>query len=245
MRFYTLSACLLFSGVFSASISQGDGLMNSYIRNGENISPTTKGYLQNFVNTLNPNEIPFNQEDYTQIFAKLRNSQSLKNLLLDHVVDFDLDGLSIPPEESQKALITLSDQLKKAVTSRIKTAIHYRMSEPNPQAATERIRPILDRLAAVDDLEDKLYMQASTRLDSTPNLPETINLLIQWLPDVFENDVLSYLTFFFNEADTYKPEVAITLRKVFHRVQKEYDIFPQTYYEKLVEVTPIPTSYEG
>ncbi|KAJ9071196.1 hypothetical protein DSO57_1039441 [Entomophthora muscae] len=55
------------------------------------------------------------------------------------------------------------------------------MSEPTPLAATECIRPILDWLGAVDELEDKLYMQASICLESTPNLPETINLLIQWL----------------------------------------------------------------
>ncbi|KAJ9070183.1 hypothetical protein DSO57_1011103 [Entomophthora muscae] len=239
MRFNSLIVSFAISGTLGASITgPGDTVFDSYVKGAETVAsisykPETLTQLQE-----DP-EVPFTPEDYSLIVPQLMQPDILSSLLVDKKVDLNYTGLSVSPEEANEGLIAISQTLKKSASQLIREAVYYKTKLPTQEAAVKRIHASLDRLDKVDNLEQVMLAKAAKAIHSHPNFTKYLQIAIKALPEVFEHDVIGYLTLYFKEADAYSPTVARTLRKVLYDVQVKYTVFPNDYYTKIKKATPI------
>ncbi|KAJ9070182.1 hypothetical protein DSO57_1011102 [Entomophthora muscae] len=235
MRGIVINICLTVVTSFGVyTVNQGDDPFNSYVKGAEYVGSQEKGYLKNMITSLPCYDaLPFVAEDYEKLGPLLEDPANLRPLMVDNKVAFNVNGLSVSPKEAEESLLTLSDQIKDKISERIKEAIHYKAKLPSQAEVTQRIHATLDRMSQVDDLEGEFVKKAHATFTAHPEYAQYINILISALPTTFDHEVLGYLEEFFAEANTYDCEDADKLRSAIAKIQKEYSIFPDPYYQKL------------
>ncbi|KAI9294802.1 hypothetical protein K502DRAFT_330402 [Neoconidiobolus thromboides FSU 785] len=149
--------------------------------------------------------------------------------------NFDYEKIGLSKKNYFIMKNVLLPRLKSKVIKEVKNELKKIRKGKSSAEIKKNYRDNIDLIAGsnLKELEDKTLKDLVKRFGNNKEYLSDIPILIIYLKDLFEGEVLKVVDEFFTECNQYRPDVAIVLKKTIDKIQSNFRIFPKDYYKSL------------
>ncbi|KAJ9048477.1 hypothetical protein DSO57_1034753 [Entomophthora muscae] len=176
-------------------------------------------------------------EESRQAFLdKLFDPPNFRALLVDDKLIFDTSDLMLPRNLAREIINEEIPHMKRRLRQRILNEVQKYYVGQNQEQVQANYKIMLRNITDYPgDFEVDTLNRFKDLFEAHPGLNKNFKTIVKFNRQVFNDEVLDFVSDFFTYANTTDPASAAKLKRIITSLQETYNILPRPYFARVVD----------